>query len=368
MVEQWPFKPTVGGSNPSGRTMIKDHRKSEMYFLLLLLVGIFILVYYVLQPFLFSLILAIVFATVFEPLHNTILARTNNRHGLSALLSTICVLLVVIIPLSFLGIQIFREATTAYTYLSDTNNTTAISTAISEGVKDLTAFSPIHIEFKGDINQYARQGLNWLLQHTGSFFSNAAKALMGIFIFLLALYYVFKDGHRLKKSLIAYSPLHDIHDETIFHKLALAVNSVTRGNLTVALIQGMVTALGFIIFGVPSAALWGSVAAIAALVPTVGTALVTVPAIIYLYLSGTTLLAGGLLIWGIVAVGLVDNFVGPKLVERGTNLHPFLILLSILGGIGFFGPLGFLLGPIILSLLFAFLEIYVEISKEQKAK
>ncbi|MDA1168840.1 MAG: AI-2E family transporter [bacterium] len=345
-----------------------NHHKSELYFLLFLLLAIFILAFYIFQPFLYSLILAIVFATVFEPLHNNILVRTNGRKGLSALLATICVLLVVIVPLSFLGIQIFREATDAYSYLAESNNASDLSHTITGGIQRITAISPFKLEFNVDINQYARQGLNWLLQNTGSFFSNAAKALMGIFIFLLALYYVFKDGHKLKRAVIGLSPLKDIHDETIFHKLALAINSVTRGNLTVALIQGFVTALGFILFGVPSAALWGSVAAIAALVPTVGTALVTVPAVIYLYVSGTTLLAGALLIWGIVAVGLIDNFVGPKLVERGTKLHPFLILLSILGGIGFFGPLGFLLGPIILSLLFAFLEIYVEISKEQKVK
>ncbi|MEK7499844.1 MAG: AI-2E family transporter [Patescibacteria group bacterium] len=345
-----------------------NHQKSELYFLLLLLLGIFILAYYIFQPFLFSLILAIVFATVFEPLHNNILTRTKGRNGLSALFSTMCVLLVVIVPLSFLGVQIFREATDTYTYLTESNNASDISHTISGGIEELSIFSPVPLEFNVDVNQYAKQGLNWLLQHTGSLFSNAAKALMSIFIFLLALYYVFKDGHKLKKAVIAFSPLQDMHDEVIFHKLAVAINSVTRGNLTVALIQGLITALGFIIFGVPSAALWGSVAAIAALVPSVGTALVTIPAIIYLYLSGTTLLAGGLLIWGIVAVGLIDNFLGPKLVERGTKLHPFLILLSILGGIGFFGPLGFLLGPIILSLLFAFLEIYFEISKEQRAK
>jgi predicted PurR-regulated permease PerM len=68
----------------------------------------------------------------------------------------------------------------------------------------------------------------------------------------------------------------------------------------------------------------------------------------------------------VTAVGLVDNFLGPKLVGSGTRLHPFLILLSILGGIAFFGPLGFLLGPLVLSLLFALLEIYSTILKERE--
>ena len=183
---------------------------------------------------------------------------------------------------------------------------------------------------------------------------------MGVFIFLVALYYLFKDGHKLKKAVVALSPLRDIYDETIFSKLALAINSVIRGSLTVALVQGILTAVGFAIFGVPNATLWGSVAAIAALIPGIGTALVLLPAIFYLFFNGETFFAVGLFLWGMTAVGLIDNFLGPKLVERGIRLHPFLILLSILGGISFFGPLGFLLGPLALSLFFVLLEIYFD--------
>ena len=99
-------------------------------------------------------------------------------------------------------------------------------------------------------------------------------------------------------------------------------------------------------------------AAIAALIPSVGTALVFVPAIILLFISGQIFAAFGLLLWGALAVGLIDNFLGPKLIGRGMHLHPLLVLFSVLGGIVFFGPIGFVLGPIILSLLFALLDIY----------
>ena len=134
-----------------------------------------------------------------------------------------------------------------------------------------------------------------------------------------------------------------------------------------ALIQGILTAVGFALFGVPNPTLWGSVAAIAALVPSVGTALVLFPAILFLYWSGAALSALGLLLWGATAVGLIDNFLGPKLAGRGMRLHPFLILLSILGGIALFGPIGFLLGPLVLSMLFVLLEIYSVINKEHES-
>jgi predicted PurR-regulated permease PerM len=87
--------------------------------------------------------------------------------------------------------------------------------------------------------------------------------------------------------------------------------------------------------------------------------------VLFLIISGKTAQGIGLVIWGLVAVGLIDNFLGPKLVERGIRIHPFLILLSILGGLAFFGPLGFLLGPLTLSLLYALLEIFSTIRKKQ---
>ncbi|MEK7138006.1 MAG: AI-2E family transporter, partial [Patescibacteria group bacterium] len=303
--------------------------------------------------FLYALILATVFATVFGPVHKRALTITRERRVLAALIATISILIIIIVPLTFVGIQIFQEATRLYSSL-----------ALSDGATDLfKRFSPVPID-SFDVNQYLKQGLSWLLQHLGPLFGNVVKAMVSVFIFLVALYYLFKDGHKLKRAIVALSPLQDIHDETIFNKLALAINSVIRGNLAVALVQGILTAVGFAIFGVPNPALWGSVAAVAALIPGIGTALVLLPAILYLYFSGETLFAAGLLLWGMTAVGLVDNFLGPKLASRGMRLHPFLILLSILGGIDFFGPFGFLLGPLILSLLFALLEIYFTVSKE----
>lgn len=345
-----------------------NHPKTELYFLLALLSGTFVLAFFIFKPFLYALILAIVFATVFGPVHEKVLRITRGRGALSALLATLSVLLVVVTPLIFLGVQLFQESTQLYSSLASNGGATDISRSVSAALQGLTRFSPVPIEFSVDINQYVQQGLSWLLQHLGPLFASFAKVVMGIFIFLIALYYLFKDGHKLKATIIAVSPLQDAHDETIFNKLTVAINSVIRGNLAVALIQGILTAAGFALFGVPNAALWGSVAAIAAVIPGIGTALVLLPAILYLYAVGETLPATGLLLWGMTAVGLIDNFLGPKLAGREMRIHSFLILLSILGGLSFFGPLGFLFGPLVLSLLFVLLEVYSAINKEHEGR
>ena len=345
-----------------------SHQKSELYFLLVLLVGILVLTFFIFKPFLYALILAMVFATVFGSVHKKILAITRERNGLAALLATASVLIIVVVPITFFGIRIFQEATRLYSSLVESGGTNGLSRGVGDAVRSINKFLPVPIEFSPDINQYARQGLNWLLQNLGPLFSNVAKIMMDIFVFLVALYYLFKDGRKLRRFVIALSPLQDIHDETIINKLESAINSVVKGNLAVALIQGTQVAVGFAIFGVPNAVLWGSVAVIAALIPGIGTALVVIPAILYLFLVGKTFFAVGLLVWGMTAVGLIDNFLGPKLVGRGMRLHPLLVLLSILGGIGFFGPLGFLLGPLALSLLFALFEVYFAVGKEHEKK
>lgn len=342
------------------------HKKFELYFLLLLLLITFTVTFFIFKPFLYTLFLAIVFATVFAPIHRRVLRLTKSRPSLAALVSTIIVLIVVIVPLTLLSVQIFQEATQLYTSLINSNGSSDLPHTINTVVDNINTLSPIPIDFKVGLNQYSKQGLSWLLQNIGSLFTNVAKALIGVLIFLVALYYLFKDGDKLKHAVIVLSPLRDSYDETVFKRLGVAINSVVRGNLTVAVVQGVLTAVGFGFSGIPNMALWGTTAAIASLIPGFGTSLVIIPGVIYLLATGQVFFAVALLIWGMTAVGLIDNFLGPKLAEKGTRLHPFLILLSILGGIAFFGPLGFLLGPLTLSLLFALFEIYFAISKNQE--
>jgi len=219
-------------------------------------------------------------------------------------------------------------------------------------------------EISFDLNQYLKQGAAWLIQNFAAIFSNFAGALLNFFIFIVAFYYLLKDGQKLKKIIIDVSPLTDIEKETILNKLKLSVNSVIKGNLVIAVIQGILTSMGLTIFGVPNAILWGMAAAITSLIPGIGTSLVILPAILYLFLKGQPVNAAGLIIWGVVAVGLIDNFLGPRLIGKGMRLHPLLVILAVLGGAAFFGPIGFLLGPLTLSLFLTLFDIYFYLAKQ----
>ncbi len=341
----------------------------QPYFLLLVLVGVFILSFFIFQPFLTALSLAAVFALVLQPLYQRILRRAPSSPGISALITILICIVCLFIPLGFIAVEVLGEAQRLYASLSDGSGTTSLSTVVEYGERIARDYIPgmESANLSGSLNVYVKEGLGLLTKHLGGIFSQIAQLLIGLFIFTIGLYYLLSDGPKLKRAIIELSPLSDTDDMTVFDRLELAVNSVVRGNLAVALIQGILTGVGFTLFGVTNSILWGVVAAVAALVPGIGTAVVIAPAVAFLFIASSTVSALGLLLWGILAVGLVDNFLGPRFMGRGMELHPLLVLLSVLGGIALFGPAGIFLGPLSVSLLFALLAIYTNVSKKNLA-
>ena len=342
-----------------------NDRKSQLYFLLIILAGTFILAFFIFRPFLYALALAMVFAIVLQPVYKKILNITYGRQGLSALITTLIVIAFIFTPLMFLGAQIFQESQQVYSSLIENGGGNAVINIFNDLLDSFRNYFPARQEFSLNIDQYLKQGLSWLIQHIGSILGSFAKMAVSSFIFLVALYYLLKDWHKFKTAVISLSPLANTDDEAVFQKLEMTINAVIKGNLLIAITQGALTSVGFFIFGIPNAVLWGSVAAIAALIPGIGTMLVLVPAILFLFLKGDMLSGAALTAWGVTAVGLIDNFLGPKLIGRGMKVHPLIILLSVIGGIGFFGPIGFLLGPLSISLFFALLDIYFSLLRTE---
>lgn len=334
------------------------NQKPQFYFLLVLIIGTLVLSFYVLRPFISVFILAVVFTVIFQPLYRRMLKYCFNHEGLAALLTTIIVAVIILTPLIFLGVKIFQELRQLYISLVENGGKDNFINIFNDLTENFRRYFLLPPEFSVNLGQYLKEGLNWLLKNLAVLFSNFASILVTSFVFLISFYYLLKDGQRIKQAVINYSPLADLDDEMILNKLELAITSVVKGNFTIALIQGFLTTIGFMIFGVPNAVLWGTIAAIASLIPSVGTSLVFIPAIILMFINGQVFSAVGLLLWGALAVGLVDNLLGPKLIGRGMKLHPLFILFSIFGGLALFGPIGFIFGPIILSLLFTLLHIY----------
>ena len=340
----------------------------QPYFLLSLIAASSVLVFFIFRPFLVALVLAAVFATVLHPLYEKLLRRMHHSPGLAAFATILVVLIGILAPLSFVASQIVHDAQNLYIGLSDGSGSQSLAVAF-EFVNDAIATYAPGLSFSAadlsaSLDQYVKDGLEWLIQNLGGAFGSVARFLVTLFIFLIALYYLLRDGEKLKKTLVRVSPLSDTDDDAVFAQLRLSVQSIIRGSLVIALIQGVLTGVGFAIFGVPNSVLWGVVAAFSALIPGIGTSLVLVPGVLYLFIIGATPGAIGLLIWSVVAVGLIDNFLGPRLMGRGMQLHPLLVFLSVFGGLIFFGPVGVLLGPLCTSTLFAFLTLYQHLKRQ----
>src|SRR3989339_503351 len=335
-----------------------DNKHHSHYFLLLALATSIIVLYFVAKPFLSPLILAAVFAFLFQVIYKKFLGIFINRESLAAFLTTLVAIILILLPIVLLGTQIFKESSQLYQSLVHSGGGNFVD-SMENILNQARTILPIPADFEFNFDQYARQGLDVLIRNFGAVFSSFAKILLNTFVFLIAFYFFLKDGDRLKNYLIALSPLNDTDDDFIVSRLKVAVSAAMKGNLAIGLVQGALTGIGFAIFGVPNPALWGGVAVVAAFLPGIGTALVITPAIIFLFLTNSTFGGVGLLVWGMIAVGLIDNLLGPKLVGRGMQLHSLAVFISVLGGLAFFGPLGFLLGPLAMSVCMALIDIYV---------
>ncbi|MBU3668617.1 MAG: AI-2E family transporter [Candidatus Taylorbacteria bacterium] len=303
-------------------------------------------------PFLIALAISGMVAVILYPVYVRLL---NLLKSPSVTAGTMVLLLVVLIglPVVFLGNQIFSEAQGMYTKLT-TGGTVSVDTITNTAEHYIQRYVP---DFKLNIREYLTGFSSFVVDKLGGIFSGTLDLVVKALLSLIALFYFLRDGAYFKEKLLVLSPLADDKDKLLIDSVKSAINSVLFGSLVVALAQGLLTGIGFIIFGVPNFALWGSIAAVAALVPGVGTALVWIPAVIYLYFYGGAGMWIGQLVWSVLLVGLIDNFLSPFIINKGVNVHPLLILFSILGGLQFFGPEGFLIGPLVLSVLFALLRI-----------
>ncbi len=331
-----------------------------------LIFGITILLgFFIFRPYLNVLVMAATFAIIFYPLYLRLDKKWHGkRSSIASVLTVLIASLIILVPLSILGNQVYHETTGIYASLNEAHETEQeplrhAAPSDNQFVMQLRQNIDVALsQFTINLHSYAQKIYTLVLNNFSEFSQSVAQIGLAIFLWFLSFYYLMRDGHRLKELFIVFSPLSNRYDIEIVNRVTVAVKSVVGGSLIVAVLQGIATGFGMWMFGVPAPALWGAVAILTALVPTIGTALVILPAAAYLFLIGHNIEMVALVVWGVAVVGTIDNVLRPKLIERGINVHPLVILLSVLGGIAFFGPVGFLTGPIIVSLLAEFLLIY----------
>jgi predicted PurR-regulated permease PerM len=316
-----------------------------------------VLVVMVFLPELDAIVLGISVAVLFQPWYAALKKALHDRSGAAAAIIVLLAVAIILVPLIFLGLQMFAEAQGLYNQIASGG-----ANAVPAIVWSRTAIRQWLPSLNIDITPYVQQVLGFLIGDIGPIFSGVLAAVGTLFLSFFALYYFLKDGSKLRTAIVEHGPLPSAHAEEILARLYARAGSVIRGSLLVAALYGVLTGIGFFIFGLPSAILWGAVTAVASFIPGIGVLLIVIPGIVSLYLSGNIVGAIGLLAWLFVMSVTIEAYLRPRLLGGKEKIHPMLMLFAVLGGLSFFGPIGLLLGPLALCLLLTLLESYPKLS------
>jgi len=328
--------------------------KTEKYFLFVLLAIVLVLTLAILFPFLTIFILASSFAVVINPIYLWIKKYiTKGNNGLASLITILIFLFVLCVPLFFTGNTIFNQAQNTYKSVALNGNPSLFIQKI-----DIYINGILPKGFTFDTYGKIASLISFLTSKIGNIFTYTFNTIIMLVLMIFTMFYILKDGSNLKEKLIKILPLSEKNIKEIISDLKNAINRVIKGSFLIAVIQGILAWLGFWFFGIPNPALWGVVAGMTSLIPNIGTSMVTIPSIIFLYFTGLPLHALGLFLWAMLIVGTIDNILSPYIISKNTEIPPILTLFSILGGVALMGPVGILIGPLTISLLYSLVTIY----------
>lgn len=312
------------------------------------------------QPFVNVILWAAVLAVVFYPMHRRIRLRVANPSG-AAIVSTLLVVVLILLPATFITIAVVRELAGAADSLQ----------AGVQRLSDVTTIPVIGPAFEW-VSQYveidaaaAQTFLAGRLQAWGGTLAastllvvgGAVGAIVQMVLVVFTLFYLFRDGDRIRRAAYDVLPLERIQMHDIAVRTKDVIGATIYGVLVISAIQGTLGTIIFTILGLPSPLLWGVVMFFLSMIPMAGAFLVWVPAAIYLALTGAYVKALILVAWGVLVISSIDNFLSPRLVGRRARLHELLIFFAVLGGLEVFGVLGLVLGPVVVAITLALIEM-----------
>ncbi|MDP2107198.1 MAG: AI-2E family transporter [Desulfobulbaceae bacterium] len=343
------------------------------YFLLFLLVVVLGACVKVVADYAHALILAIILAIVFAPVHQVILRLTRGRRHVAALFSCLVLTLVVVLPLIFVGVSLIHQgvdsfnAIHAWVNAGEYQKLFALPLVIKVWaviMPYLPDMSKIASQLGGDpqpINQTVLDVTSlvgkFLVSQGGGIMGNFTAFIGHFFLLLFAFFFMIRDGEIIVRHLQHLIPMSSTHEKKILAKVHDVSRSVLLGTFLTALAQGAAGGVAFWITGLPGL-FWGSMMAFAALIPFVGTALIWVPAAGYLVVLGRWEAAAFMAGWCVLVVGLLDNLIRPLFMKGAANMSPMLIFFALIGGINSFGLIGLLYGPLLFGLALVLLYIY----------
>ena len=334
-------------------------------FVLLLVAAVTALFLAVAWPFLKPLLLAALLAGLFHRFYRWVTRLLGGRRSLGAGVTLLVLLVLGLGPVSaFLGIVLQQALTMtnqAIPWLSDhlgEASTFNVHDWLVQRFPALARYVPSQDQLLQQVATAVKTAGAYLVSFASRMTATTAAFLLNLFVMLYAMFFFFRDGHKILERIFYYLPLSDEDESRMLTQFASITRATVKGTLVIGVIQGGLGGIAFWAAGIQGAALWGTIMTILSIVPGIGAPLVWVPFVIFLYVNGQYLTATLLLVWCGAVVTTIDNFLRPVLVGRDSEMPDLLILIGTLGGLFLFGPIGFIVGPIICGLFLTVWDIY----------
>ena len=352
--------------------MADDQTPRRFFFTLFLIATVLLAA--VIYPLASALFMAAVFAGALWPVHKRLTRALHGARGPAAGILVLAVVLVIVGPVVALSTVAVREATSGLKYVSNTVRSEGVTGLIAKfppSVQKLAnaALAQLPSEPGDDLDstvgrQVTVQGgraaaaVTTLVAATGSL-------VFQITMMLIALYFLLVEGGDLVEWLDRISPMRRGQSRELLTEFKRVSYAVIVSTVITSAVQALAALIGYLISGVPSPIFFTGVTFFVAFVPAVGAASVCLAAAALLFVTGHSYMALFLAIWGLTVVGLVDNIVKPYLVKAGMEMSGSVVFFAFIGGLGAFGTVGLLLGPLVVALFLALLRIY---ERDFKAK
>ncbi|NIF81963.1 AI-2E family transporter [Comamonas sp. Tr-654] len=327
----------------------------------------------VLEEYAVAIFWGVVFAIVFAPLHRKLLMRMPNRPTLAALATLLISLVMVILPLSLIGLSLIKETAAIYDQVSSGNLSAGnyVEQIFNALPSWLTPWmEKLHLgtleEIQTKLSNIALQASKLAATKAVGLGQNTLGFVVGFGVMLYLIFFLLRDGKELVARIWAATPLAPEHKRELAIKFITVIRATVKGNLAVAAAQGALGGLIFWILGIQGAVLWAVVMAFLSLLPAVGAGLVWGPVAIYFLATGAVTKGLILATYGVLVIGLVDNVLRPLLVGKDTKMPDYVVLISTLGGMALFGLSGFVLGPAIAALFMAAWELFASMQAQEE--
>lgn len=330
--------------------------------LLAVAVAISLLFLAMIRSFIVALLLAAVFSAMTRPIYDWLVERLKGRRRTAAITTILFVLLVLIIPLgAFLGIVVAQALSVSESvgpWIEQQLTTPDLFDSLLARVPQLEWLAPYQDVIVARAGQLAGAAGSFFVNSVAAVTRGTAAFLLDLFVMLYAMFFFLLRGKEILRRMLYYLPLEPDDEARMIDKFVSVTRATIKGSLVIGVVQGALAGIGFAVAGIPSAAFWGTVMAVLSIIPAIGSGLVWVPAVIWLFAAGQAGAAVGLGLWCLAVVGTVDNFMRPWLVGKDTKMSDLLVLISTLGGLFLFGAVGFILGPIVAALFVTVWDIY----------